>query len=60
VKISIPIIEALAEPCFPGLAVEYSLTLHGNPFNIQYPPFLTLPAEVGVQSDDPASTVSNC
>jgi len=27
---------------------------------MQYPPFLTEPAWVGVQSDDPASTLSNC
>lgn len=26
---SVPTMEALAEPCFPGLAVEYSVTLHG-------------------------------
>lgn len=59
VKISIPTIEALAEPCFPGFAVEYSLTLQGNPFSIQYPPFLIEPAWVGVQSAEPASTLAN-
>jgi hypothetical protein len=26
---------ALADPCFPGLAVEYWKTLQGKPFNIQ-------------------------
>ena len=60
VKISFPTMVALADPCFPGLAVEYSLTLHGNPFNMQYPPFLTEPAGVGTQSAEPASTLWNC
>ena len=55
VKISFPIIDALADPCFPGFAVEYYETLHGNPLSMQYPPFFTEPAGNGVQSDDPAS-----
>ena len=29
VKMSMPVMLALAEPCFPGLAVEYSVTLQG-------------------------------
>ena len=55
VKMSIPTIVALADPCFPGLAVEYSVTLHGWSFNMQYPPFLIDPAWTLTQSDDPAS-----
>ena len=49
---------ALADPCFPGLAVEYYVTLHGKPFNMQYPPFLIDPAWTLVQSDEPASPLS--
>lgn len=49
---------ALEAPCFPGLAVEYSITLHGKPFIIMYPPFLIDPAWQGMQSDDPALPTS--
>ena len=50
---------ALADPCFPGLAVEYYVTLHGYPLSMQYPPFLIDPAWVGVQSAEPDSTCWN-
>jgi len=49
---------ALADPCFPGLAVEYYVILHGYPLSMTYPPFLRLPTCTGTQSDDPESPAS--
>ena len=56
---STPTMVALEAPCFPGLAVEYSITLHGKPLIIMYPPFFIDPGSQGIQSDDPALPVSN-
>jgi len=45
VKMSLPVIMAFAEPCFPGLAVEKAVTLQGNvSFSIMREPGFALPA----------------
>jgi len=45
---------ALAEPCLPVFAVEYSATLQGKPLITTWPPFLIAPTEMGVQPSAPA------
>ena len=55
VKISMPVTMALADPCFPVLAVEKSTTLQGLPLIITREPFLREPAAVFSIPAEPAS-----
>merc|ERR1712241_236202 len=60
VKMSLAVIMALADPCFPGLAVEKAVTLQGHcSFMMMREPGFMRPASASSVLRAPESPVSN-
>ena len=59
VIMSLPLVMTLADPCFPGLAVLTSVTLHGKPFIMTKEPGLSLWDSTFSVFEAPASVFSN-